>query len=192
MLTVSCPSCGAPVQFRSHASVMAVCEFCRTTVSKDLGAVKDLGKLSEVLEDYSPIQIGTSGKVGGRGFTVVGRIQLRYAAGMWNEWYLMYDDGQAGWLGDASGQYTVTTERPLPDKPPAFSMLTPGAQFELGFGVYVVSDRREATCIGGQGELPFRVGAAGRRAWPTCGAAALSPPSTIQAARPRCSTAASR
>ena len=150
MLSVSCPSCGAPVSFRSHASVMAVCEFCRTTVHKDAGAVQDLGKLSEVLEDYSPIQIGTSGKVGGRPFTVIGRIQLRYDAGMWNEWYLMYDDGEAGWLGDASGQYTVTAERPLPEQWPVFDMARVGAQFDLGGGLFVVADRRVATCTGGQ------------------------------------------
>ncbi|WP_229429197.1 DUF4178 domain-containing protein [Massilia sp. ST3] len=158
MLSVSCPSCGAPVAFRSHASVMAVCEFCRTTVHKDAGAVQDLGRLSEVLEDYSPIQIGTSGKVGGRGFTVIGRIQLRYAAGMWNEWYLMYDDGGSGWLGDASGQYTVTTARPLPSGWPDFERVRVGAQYDLGAGLFTVSDRRVATCVGGQGELPFRVG----------------------------------
>jgi len=158
MLSVSCPSCGAPVSFRSHASVMAVCEFCRTTVHKDPGAVKDLGKLSEVLEDYSPIQIGTSGKVGGRAFTVIGRIQLRYDAGMWNEWYLMYDDGGTGWLGDASGQYTVTAAKPLPPGWPDFGRIRVGAQYDLGAGLFVVSDRRVATCVGGQGELPFRVG----------------------------------
>ena len=61
MQTVSCPGCGAPVEFKSHASVMAVCEFCRTTVVKEAEAVRDLGKMSAVLEDYSPIRIGTAG-----------------------------------------------------------------------------------------------------------------------------------
>jgi len=158
MLTVSCPSCGAPVAFRSHASVMAVCEFCRATVHKDAGAVRDLGKVSEVLEDYSPIQLGTAGVHGGTGFTVIGRIQLRYDAGIWNEWYLMFDDGGAGWLGDASGQYTLTRTRPTTATTPAFDTVRVGSQHELGFGLYVVSDKRVATCIGGQGELPFTVG----------------------------------
>src|SRR5471032_1865187 len=110
MQIVSCPSCGAEVKFRSHASVMAVCEYCSTSVLKDAGAVQDLGKMSSVLEDYSPIQIGSSGVLGGRAFTVVGRIQLRYSAGLWNEWYLLFDDGVASWLGDSSGLYTVTAE----------------------------------------------------------------------------------
>ncbi|MDN4059466.1 DUF4178 domain-containing protein [Massilia sp. YIM B02769] len=159
MQNVSCPSCGAPVSFRSHASVMAVCEFCRACVLKEAGAVRDLGKMSEVLEDYSPIQVGTSGEHGGRSFTVVGRIQLRYDAAMWNEWYVLYDDGAGGWLSDASSQYVLTAEQELKDDYPAFDAMRPGGQYRFGLGPQTLADRRVATCTGGQGELPFRVGA---------------------------------
>jgi uncharacterized protein (DUF983 family) len=158
MLTVSCPSCGAPVNFRSHAAVMAVCEFCRANVVKDLGEVHDLGKMSSVLEDYSRIQIGTAGKLAGRSFTVVGRIQLRYAAGMWNEWFLMFDDDASGWLGDSSGQYVITTERALGTGWPAFDQIDIGAAYRIDQASYTASERRLAECVGGQGELPFRVG----------------------------------
>ena len=81
MQQVACPGCGAPVQFKSAASVMAVCEFCKTTLLKDATSVRDLGKMSEVLEDYSPLQIGTSGQFAGRGFSLIGRIQLQREAG---------------------------------------------------------------------------------------------------------------
>ncbi|MGZ3254606.1 MAG: DUF4178 domain-containing protein, partial [Burkholderiaceae bacterium] len=108
MQTVSCPSCGAQVEFRSYASVLAVCEYCKTTILKDADSVKNLGKMSDVLEDYSPIQIGTTGVFGGRSFSVIGRIQLRYSAGMWNEWYVLFDDGKAAWWSDSCGQYTLT------------------------------------------------------------------------------------
>ena len=73
---------------------MAVCEFCRTTVLKDADSVRDLGKMAEVLEDYSPIRIGVSGVFNQHAFTVIGRIQLRYAAGFWNEWYVISDEGR--------------------------------------------------------------------------------------------------
>ncbi|WP_229425508.1 DUF4178 domain-containing protein [Massilia sp. Se16.2.3] len=160
MQNVACPSCGAPVQFRSHASVMAVCEYCRASVVKDADAVRDLGKMSEVLEDYSPIQVGTAGSHAGRAFTVVGRIQLRYRAGIWNEWYLLFDDGQAGWLGDASGQFMLTIPQPNGwTRWPAFAELRPGQNYLVGDARVTASDVREADCIGGQGELPFRVGA---------------------------------
>lgn len=137
---------------------MAVCEFCRTTVLKDVGATEHLGKLSEVLEDYSPIQIGTGGQADGRAFTVIGRIQLRYAHGIWNEWYLWFDDGASGWLGDASGQYTLTLAREISAAVPAFDDVTPGKLYTIDGERYTAADRRVARCIGGQGELPFKVG----------------------------------
>ena len=62
MQQATCPGCGAPVQFKSAASVMAVCEYCKTTLLKDAASVVDLGKMSDVLEDYSPLQIGTAGR----------------------------------------------------------------------------------------------------------------------------------
>ncbi|QBE63726.1 DUF4178 domain-containing protein [Pseudoduganella lutea] len=158
MLTLSCPSCGAEVRFRSHAAVMAVCEYCRTGVLKDPGSVGDLGKIAEVLEDYSPIQLGTSGTWSSRPFTVVGRLQLRYDDGFWNEWYLLFDDGATGWLGEASGQFTMTAAREAGGPLPAFTDLRPGEHVTLATQRWTVADVRTARCTGGQGELPFRVG----------------------------------
>ena len=158
MQTVSCPSCGAPVEFKSHAAVMAVCEYCRASIIKEGDEVKDVGKLSSVLEDYSPIQIGTAGTFGSLGFTVIGRIQLRYAKGMWNEWYLLFDDTSAAWLGDASGQFTITTPRKVEGALPTFEEIEPGHQYPIGAERFTAADKREGECIGGQGELPFRVG----------------------------------
>ena len=158
MQTVSCPSCGAPVVFRSHASVMAVCEFCRAAVLKDADSVRDIGKISSVLEDFSPIQMGAAGSFGGRNFTVVGRIQVRYDAGMWNEWYLLFDDGSASWLGDSSGLFVITTPRETAGPLPDFGAIIPGNQYQIGGETFTAAEKREAECIGGQGELPFRVG----------------------------------
>jgi len=137
---------------------MAVCEYCGTRVLKDADAVKDLGKISSVVEDYSPIQIGTAGVLGGRPFTVVGRIQLRYSAGMWNEWYLLFDDGKTSWLGDSSGLYTITAEFKGNVQLPAFEQLQPGRNYQINGSPYTAAEIRVADCIGGQGELPFAVG----------------------------------
>ena len=158
MQIVSCPSCGAEVKFRSHASVVAVCAYCATTVLKDADTVKYFGKMSAVLEDYSPIQIGTAGVLAGRPFMVIGRIQLRYAAGMWNEWYLLFDDGATSWLGDSSGLYTITAEFKGDATLPAFEQLQPGHNYDINGASYTAAEIRVADCVGGQGELPFRVG----------------------------------
>ena len=137
---------------------MAVCEFCRAAVLKDADSVRDVGKISAVLEDFSPIQMGAAGTFGGRNFTVVGRIQVRYDAGMWNEWYLLFDDASASWLGDSSGLYVITTPRETAGPLPGFGDITPGHQYQIGGESFIAAEKREAECIGGQGELPFRVG----------------------------------
>ncbi|MFJ3316456.1 DUF4178 domain-containing protein [Herbaspirillum huttiense] len=156
MQTASCPNCGAPTEFKSLASVMAVCSYCRTTVYKDGSAAHTLGQVSEVLDDYSPIQIGTSGFIEGQAFTVVGRIQLQYDGGLWNEWALQVGDGQQEWwLSDASGLYTVTRRTAATQTWPRFDELKPLTRVEIGGIPHVVGDVRTARCTGGQGELPL-------------------------------------
>ena len=158
MQQVACPGCGAPVQFKSAASVLAVCEYCKTTLLKDAESVRDLGKMSAVIEDYSPLQIGTAGQLPAGAFSLVGRIQYRYCDGYWNEWYALFEDGRTGWLSDASGQYALTFAAALPDALPPFDRLTPGGALSVGGIAYTASDVRSARCTAGQGELPFQVG----------------------------------
>ena len=159
MYQIACPACGAPVAFRSATSVMAVCAYCRSTLLRDADSVRDIGKMSAVLEDYSPIQITTSGTFEGRNFSVVGRIQLQYDAGYWNEWYLWFDDGTAGWLSDASGQYVITVPvaEGLPQAP-QFARITPAANLRYDNADWIAADVREARCVAGEGELPMQVG----------------------------------
>jgi hypothetical protein len=137
---------------------MAVCSYCQSTLLRDADSVRDQGKMSAVLEDYSRIQIGTSGNWQGRHFSVVGRIQLRYEDGLWNEWYVWFDDGSAAWLADASGQYVMTSDLgPAPDAP-AFESLRPEVRYNRDGRSFIFCDVRTARCTGGEGELPFRVG----------------------------------
>ena len=158
MQPVSCPGCGAPVQFKSAASIMVVCPYCKTTLLKDADSVSNIGKMSEVLEDYSPLQIGTSGTFGARAFSLIGRIQLQYSDGYWNEWYALFDDGSNAWLSDASGQYTMTAAHATAAELPLFEKLIPGHVMTVSGQVYATSDVRTAHCTAGQGELPFKVG----------------------------------
>lgn len=161
MQQVNCPNCGAPVNFRSHASILAVCEYCQSTITKDAETVQSIGKIGSILEDYSPVQIGTTGRWKGKAFTVIGRIQVRYEAGFWNEWNLLFQDGSAGWLGEASGQFTLTQLAPLPAELPTFEAINPGKGLTLGDRYYVATDVRRAQAVGLQGELPL----AARQSW---------------------------
>lgn len=157
--SANCPACGAAVAFKSSASFHAVCEFCRSTLVRHGGNLENLGRMADLIEDASPIQIGTEGQYHGVHFAVIGRIQLRYAAGVWNEWYLLFDDQSSGWLSDAGGEYLITFLKP-PDAPlPEFAKLMPNDELKLAGRDFVVTDLEEAMCISGQGELPFAFGA---------------------------------
>ncbi|MCO5399496.1 DUF4178 domain-containing protein [Ralstonia soli] len=159
MFHANCPACGAPVELKSAAAVMTVCSFCKSTLLRDGQTLSDIGKMSAVLEDYARVQIGTTGRYKAKAFTVVGRIQLRYDAGFWNEWYVLFDDGTDGWLAEASGQVTMTLAHGTPANAVAFETLRPGQLYNADGKPFTLSDVREADCTGGQGELPFRVGA---------------------------------
>src|SRR5204863_3928616 len=129
--TASCPSCGAPLRFRGATSIVAVCQFCKSTLVREGANIENIGKQAELLEDQSPIRIGADGKHKGIGFTIVGRIQYRYGAGVWNEWHVLMADGKSAWLSDASREYMITYLQP-PQVVPKFAELRPGQQLKLG------------------------------------------------------------
>lgn len=155
MFHAPCPHCGASVQLASSASLFAVCGYCHSALARDGEALLRIGEMSEVLEDYSPLQLGAAGAYEKRPFTVVGRLQMRYPGGWWNEWFLVHPDGTHGWLSDASGQYALMHEAALEGVAPDFDTLVPGAFVRLSGVTFEVSDKRVCAPHAVQGELPF-------------------------------------
>ncbi len=158
MATANCPSCGAPVRFRGAASIVAICEFCRSTLVKQGAQLEDIGKMAELAEDASPLQLGTEGRYKGVHFALIGRIQYRYGSGAWNEWYALFDDQRTGWLSDAMGTYLMTFLRRTGGLPP-LEKVDVGRAAQLDGRRYEVVNIERANVIAGQGELPFKVGA---------------------------------
>lgn len=157
--SANCPACGAPVVFKSSASFHGVCEFCRSTLVRHGGNLDNLGRMADLIEDASPLRLGTEGRYKGVHFAVIGRIQLRYAAGVWNEWHVLFDDMRGGWLSDAGGEYTLSFLTPPGAALPEFSALKPNQELKLAGRDFVVTDIEEAMCVAGEGELPFAFGA---------------------------------
>lgn len=157
--TASCPSCGAPVSFRSAASIFAVCEFCQSTLVRHDQSLEDIGKMATLVEDRSPLQLGTEGKWNGVHFTLIGRIQLRYPQGLWNEWHLLFDDMRTGWLSESGGEYVLSFLKFAPEPLPVFSEIQTGRELTLLGQLWQITNIENAECIAGQGELPFTVGA---------------------------------
>ncbi|MDC3379170.1 DUF4178 domain-containing protein [Planctomycetota bacterium] len=157
----SCPSCGATVEFKNARSVAMVCEYCDTTVVREDGGqvLADLGKVANVREDASPIQIGASGKCFGVEFHVIGRLQIEHSTGYWNEWFLEWADKRTGWLSEAQGTYCVTLPADVDPgqrlQVPEFEDLHVGRRVSLRKKRWTVTDVRVARATGTQGETPF-------------------------------------
>jgi hypothetical protein len=154
----ACPNCGAPVEFRSPASAFAVCSFCRSTLVREGAALRKVGESAELFDDHSPLQLGASGSYQGARFTLVGRLQYRYADGTWNEWHALFDSGEAsksGWLSDDNGRYVIAFDAPLAERVPAAAELTPGQSLLVAGQSWAVASVAAARLIAAQGELPY-------------------------------------
>ena len=115
--------------------------------------------MAELKLDGSPLQLGSQGRYRGINFGVIGRIQMQFDRGVWNEWHLMLDDGRSGWLGEAQGLYAVSFLTKVSGDIPAFETLKAGKKIQLKGQWFEVQNLESARCIAGEGELPFRVGA---------------------------------
>jgi hypothetical protein len=151
-----CPNCGAPIAFTWSGAVQTVCAFCRSIVVRhDLDLTK-VGEVSDLPEDSSPIQVGTSGKIDGVEFSVTGRIIYEYDQGGWNEWHLACAGGASAWLSDAMAEYAVTRLVDFPvERVPSQADITTGYTVEIEGASYQVTTSTMARYRGVEGELPF-------------------------------------
>ena len=151
-----CPNCGAPVEFASAASPIAVCSFCRSTLARDGEALRRIGQSAELFDDHSPLQLGASGRHQGTAFTLVGRLQMRYAGGAWNEWHALFDNARSGWLSEDNGRYVFAFDAPAPaDAPRSGEDLRAGMRLSLDGRGWTVASVVRARVGAAEGELPF-------------------------------------
>ncbi|HXM34574.1 MAG TPA: DUF4178 domain-containing protein, partial [Pyrinomonadaceae bacterium] len=116
-LIANCPACGAPVSFKTGSSVVVVCEFCQSVVARTDRALEDLGKVAEIVDTGSPLDVGLYGQHHGVAFELTGRAQLGHeAGGVWDEWYAAFADGRWGWLAEAQGRFYITFELSFPEQ----------------------------------------------------------------------------
>jgi hypothetical protein len=157
MFSSVCPSCGAPVSFRSTASATAICKFCKSTLVRDADTLQRIGKQGELFNDASRVQIGTGGSYAQAKFTVIGRIQLNYDAGYWNEWFILFNDGKTGWLSEASGIFAVMLDAGATNQAafPEYDRVLVGQTLRLNGQALTATDKRTAQCVAAEGELPF-------------------------------------
>lgn len=185
MQKFTCPSCGAEINFQSNISVCAVCKHCASMVVRHDKDVESIGKMAQLPDDVSPLQIGTEGTYRGMRFGLIGRAKMGWQDGSWNEWFMYVDDGRKGWLAEAQGFFAVSFEFDGSIHPGAQKTLEKvtekfrsqqaadnktfrnnsalGKVVTIGGKALQIVDIKDAECIGSEGELPFTA-AKGRKA----------------------------
>ena len=160
VLVANCPSCGAPVEFKSGQSIVVICEYCRSAIARTDRELKDLGKVAELVETGSPLDVGLRGKWKDVPFELTGRAQLGHEmGGQWDEWYATFSNGWLGWLAEAQGRFYITFQYPIPEgaQVPSFDQLQLGQQV-LGLPwptPMMVAETGRATALGAKGEIPY-------------------------------------
>ncbi|HNI98959.1 MAG TPA: DUF4178 domain-containing protein, partial [Leptospiraceae bacterium] len=127
-----CPSCGAVSEIRNPAVQQVTCSYCGTLFLWDKDGVKDLGIKSKLMPAISGLAIGTSGKLSGKSFVVMGRVQYAYAyqsgeeASRWDEWYLDLGNEES-WISEDAGRLYLQVKANLtvPVKEEQVSVGTP-------------------------------------------------------------------
>ena len=149
---IICSGCSREYNFRAVHSAQLVCRNCQQLILKSKATAP--GKtVSTPREDMSVLRVGATGKEEKGIFEVIGRVQYFYEQGYRNLWYLLYQNGDSGWLGDWEGGYSLLTHHKaqhdfgLLSGKPGKEIKAFGARFELRR-----ISKHMITCL--EGELP--------------------------------------
>lgn len=157
-LEAPCPSCAAPVEFRSRTSLVTICPYCQSVVARGDKKLEDHGRVADLVETQSPLKIGARGKFRGKPFRITGRTQYQHSAGgVWDEWYAQFPNGKWGWLAEAQGRFYMTFQKKVKEgsELPELQSLEAGARIQLGDHEFTVAEVGEGTTAGAEGEIPF-------------------------------------
>ena len=155
----ACPACGGPCTFQVGTSLVTVCPYCRSVVGRGDRGLESLGKVADLVETGSPLDVGVKGRFAGVPFTLTGRTQFQHpAGGVWDEWYAAFADGRWGWLAEAQGKFYLTFAHEAPAELPSYDALRLGQKIAVGDGQeLLVAEKNRGKTAGAKGEMPDRI-----------------------------------
>ena len=115
-----------------------------------------IGKMAELLDDFSPLQLQASGVFQTKKFTLVGRLQYRHSDGTWTEWYAAFDDPAqgVGYLSEDNGAFVFTLPAALQRSVPTADQLRVGASTAIDGKSFSIASIQTVALMAAQGELP--------------------------------------
>ena len=152
-----CPGCGAQLIFKTGSARLVICDYCGYAVAETSSGIENIGKVADLVPTGAKLTLGLRGSFQGRPFQIVGREQLRWDQGVWDEWFVSFDDGRWCWLAEDDGEYMLSV-RVHNRLTPRRHMLRIGKSVQLGEdGRFTVTEIRTATWVSGRGQLPTAI-----------------------------------
>lgn len=131
-----------------------MCGYCQSTVVRSGDTLARTGKMAELFDDFSPLQLMASGKWNSKSFTLIGRLQYKYAQGTWNEWIAGFDDGTTGSLSEDNGTFVFSTAFTSKNAVPTAAQFEVGHTTAINGKTFSIAANHSVSLTSAQGELP--------------------------------------
>jgi hypothetical protein len=154
--SLSCPSCGGPLPIEHRFVRMVTCKYCETLNEITDGGLSPAGKMGRLAPLPTRFAVGQAGTLSGRPFRVLGRVRYGHEEGVWDEWYLAFDNGEAAWLEEEEGEVILAQVEQLRTPAPTFEEARLGSRFDVNGHPFLVTERCRARVMGSEGQLFFK------------------------------------
>jgi hypothetical protein len=157
MKSMACPSCGAPLSIEHRFVKVVTCDFCNQVMLVHDSGLDPTGQTAKLVELPSPLYIDATGQILGKPFEVKGRLRYQYDSGMWDEWFILFEDGRPGWLQEDEGEYILYHKETLTSAIPPFDEIAVGSVIPIGQRRVFITEKGTAQIAGGEGQLAFNI-----------------------------------
>lgn len=152
---LECQTCGAPINIENQFVRSVSCQFCGASylISGEEG-LQARGKGIKLADYPSRLDVGQSGSIRGRKFSVLGRVRYAYDEGFWEEWQISWDDGQPpAWLEEDEGYWTLYKRERVRGAIPPHSDVRVGGTIKVNNMTVFITEKRSAKMVGQEGQF---------------------------------------
>lgn len=155
MKEMKCNNCGGTLKIENQFIRTVTCPFCSTNYLVSGTDTLDPTGQSASLANYpSRLHVGMSGRIRGRGFTVLGRIRYMYDEGFWEEWQIAWDDGAPpDWLEEDEGCWTLYRRERVKGIIPSYEQVRVGSTVKINNHNVFITEKRQAKVAGSEGQF---------------------------------------
>lgn len=152
---LECQTCGAPITIENQFIRAVTCQFCGSSylISGDEG-LEARGQGVKLADYPSRLNVGQTGVIRGRNFSVLGRVRYSYPEGFWEEWQIAWEDGQPpAWLEEDEGYWTIYKRERVRSQIPAHDTVRVGGTIQVNNMTVFVTEKRHGKMVGHEGQF---------------------------------------